>query len=302
MSLGHAPAARRRPRRRFADLTRFLLALLAVTTASACGSDGTAPDARPAHAACRSAVTTDTITVSTPDGPRSAVLSQPDGSGRRPLIVQLHGIGGTGTAFDADTGLGTLAAARGVAVVTPTALGTPTRWNFDRRPDGADDYAFVDALVRRLTDRACVDPKRVYAAGASNGAAFAGFLACTTPYRFAAVAMVIATVPPGCPANETPAMITIRGTADATQPYAGAEDVVGSWAAHDGCGPAETVTLQPGVIETRFTECDVPVALDTVTDAVHAWPGGTGANRPDNSDAGRTFPASERILDFLRSA
>ena len=48
---------------------------------------------------------------------------------------------------------------------------------------------------RKLVCELCIDRARIYATGHSAGSAFAGFLVCTKPSRYAAVAMVSATVP-----------------------------------------------------------------------------------------------------------
>jgi polyhydroxybutyrate depolymerase len=42
------------------------------------------------------------------------------------------------------------------------------------------------------------------------------------------------------------------------------------------------------------------VVLMSVIDGGHPWPGGPAANnREGNSEAGRTFPATNTILDFF---
>lgn len=211
-----------------------------------------------------------------------------------PLIVQLHGHGGSAAQLEERTHLGERGAAGGSAVVTPDALGTPARWNFDRRADGPDDFAYIEALVTALGEQLCVDPDRTFVAGSSNGAAFAGLLACTEPYRFAAVAMVIATVPSGCPDEVTPAVITIRGTADTRVPFDGTPALVAGIADHDGCDP-EPVTGSPadGVDRTTYGGCRAgsEVVLDAVVGAPHAWPVDAGA-------AG-DYQATDEILAFF---
>src|SRR5919109_1207945 len=112
---------------------------------------------------------------------RRYLLSVPEGdppAGGFPLVVSLHGHGSSAGEHEANTSLAAEARARGFVVATPDALGDPARWNFDSRPDGPDDYAFVAGLIDDLEREVCIDPARVHLAGSSNGAAFAGFLAC----------------------------------------------------------------------------------------------------------------------------
>jgi polyhydroxybutyrate depolymerase len=215
-----------------------------------------------------------------------------------PLVVLLHGHHGSATRITAATGLPDAAVAAGYVVAVPDGLGDPARWNFDGRPEGPDDGAFLDALLAEMEATACVDLARVALVGSSNGAAFAGTQACTA----AAVVMVIATLPPECP-GAPPSILTIRGTADATVAYEGTPEMVAAMAAGAGCGDDALVDRpHPGVERTAYTDCagGGSVVLDTVDGAVHAWPGGSEAQRPGNSDAGRTFDASAEILAFLR--
>lgn len=237
-----------------------------------------------------------------------AVPADDDGRTARPLVLNLHGHGGSMTQQETNTRLGELGAARGVVVVTPEALGSPRRWNFDRAPGQADDYGFLHALLADVTATLCIDPERVALAGHSNGSAFAALLACDPPYEARALAMVSATVPPSCPDGVAPSVLAIHGTADATVPYdggalGGARLVVDRWAERSGCvAPPREEEIFPGVVQRSFDGCagGAAVTLDSVQGGVHAWPGSAAAiARRENSEAGRTFPASERILDFF---
>jgi polyhydroxybutyrate depolymerase len=238
-----------------------------------------------------------TITV---DGTeRSYLVRVPAGrepGARSPLILALHGFGGSADELEDTTHLGADGSARGALVVIPDAATAPARWNFDRRPGQPDDFAIVDTLVADLIERACVDPARVSVAGSSNGAAFAGLLACTDPYRFAAVAMVIATVPSGCPDTVTPSVLTIRGTADTHVRYDGTPELVATIAERAGCDASPTrEPVATDVERTRYTGCrnGAVVVLDSVIDGPHAWPGSRG------TDPAGGYGATATILDFL---
>jgi poly(3-hydroxybutyrate) depolymerase len=115
--------------------------------------------------------------------------------------------------------------------------------------------------------------------------------------------MVIATLPPDCPVAP-PSTLTIRGTSDVTVAYDGTPELVAALARDAGCsGDAVVDAPHRGVERTTYPECanGASVVLDTVDGAVHAWPGGPEAQRPDNSDAGRTYDATAEILTFLRN-
>lgn len=236
-----------------------------------------------------------------------------DGRTPAPLIFNFHGFLGRKEKTETDTQMGAKGSARGFIVVTPDSLGV--QWNAFSAPGEADDYGFVHALLGDVERRLCVDTARVDAAGHSNGSAFAAFLVCKAPYEFAAVAMVSATTPTTCPAGVAPATIAIAGTADPQVPYAGgtvrgstipippAQSVIAGYAKKYGCDatPARTEP-QPGVQELRYAHCPAgtEVVLDTVVGGTHWWPAGSDAVRdPTDSVAGKTFPATDRILDFL---
>jgi polyhydroxybutyrate depolymerase len=245
---------------------RRRLALLAVALlAGACGE----PEPRPA------AVELPASPCTAPEGPRTVLLAEPaERDGPAPLVVSLHGHGGNAHRHEATTGLAAAGTERGMVVATPQAEGDPRRWNFDRRPDEADDFAFLDALVGHLVATGCADPDRIHLVGSSNGAALAGLAACRSAHPIASVAMVIATVPVRCP---EPSVLTIRGTADAHVPYEGIVEAVAADAAHRRCAaePAAT-TVASGLEQLRWTGCPGgrEVVLVTVVGGTHAWPAG----------------------------
>ena len=280
----------------------LLLALAVVGFASCGGDDPTGPAATTsptAEPSCPVTAEAGAGSVVVDDVERDYTLHLPDATaGPSPLVVLLHGHRGSAAGITAASGLPDAAVAEGYVVVVPEGLGDPARWNFDGRPDGPDDGAFLDALLAELAATACVDPRRVALVGSSNGAAFAGTRACTA----AAVVMVIATLPPDCPGAH-PSILTIRGTADATVDYDGTPEMVAAMASEAGCADDALVdTPHPDVERTTYADCagGGTVVLDTVHGAAHAWPGGPEAQRPGNSDAGRTFDASAEVLAFLR--
>ncbi|MFN8040982.1 MAG: PHB depolymerase family esterase [Acidimicrobiales bacterium] len=308
---GPAPVARRAAggRRLAGALVVLVAAVGTVTACTAAPTSAPATTATPATttviAACRAG---DHELVH--DGvARRYRLAVPDGAtAPPPLVVDLHGHGGSIEKQDANTGLSAAGTTRGFAVVTPQALGEPSRWNFRRQADQPDDLGFLDALLTDLIGRGCADPDRIYAAGHSNGAAFAAVLACSPPNRLAAVAMVSATTPAACPDGIAPAVLAIAGTADPTVPYDGkagvappANATIDAYADRYGCSVPTAGEPWPGVRRRAHLDCrgGAAVVLDTVEGGLHPWPGGPAAQLEANSAAGRTFPATEEVLTFF---
>lgn len=212
-------------------------------------------------------------TVPTKEGPRHYLLLQPPAPGLRPLVILLHGHGGS--AKQALTG-GPLAAwadisaREGVIVAALDGVRGPDGqpgWN-DCRADaagnpGTDDVAFAAAVIARLEREAHADPARVYVMGMSNGAMMTLRLALEldpAPAAFCAVCGLMADSGAcgGAPPRPVPALL-IDGTADPLVPFEGgqvhffkkprggvlsAERTVAYWRAADGVVQAQPVTAE----------------------------------------------------------
>lgn len=99
-----------------------------------------------------------------------------------PLVMVLHGHGGTGAVARASFDLERLGRA---IFVYPDA---PGGWDLDSPTPQNPDVALFDAILARATESACVDSRRVFVAGFSNGAYMANQLACRRGDRIRAIA------------------------------------------------------------------------------------------------------------------
>ena len=208
--------------------------------------------------------------------PRDYVLHVPADlpAGPRPLVLELHGGGGTADNVERLTGLQVETDPRGWLVARPN--GVDRQWN-DGRPEvraGIDDVAFLSAVIDDVAGRTPVDPDRVYATGISNGALMSGRLACELSDRIAAIGQVAGTqgveAAAGCHPSRPVSVMVISGTADPLVPFGGgpigpvlgfgrrrgtvvgAEAHVASWVARDAAGLAGTSTLGPDTTMTRY--------------------------------------------------
>ncbi|HEY8172149.1 MAG TPA: PHB depolymerase family esterase [Dehalococcoidia bacterium] len=223
---------------------------------------------------------------------RSYILHVPpqyDGSQAVPLVLNFHGFGSGATQQANYSRFPAKADEAGFIAVTPDGTGTPRRWNLF--PTGQpDDIAFVRDLLDSLEANLCIDGKRVFVAGISNGAAFSMQLACAMPDRIAAAAAVAAlTYPLRCTDGTQTGVIAFHGTADPCVPFTGGTSACGlmlpvapietsalNWAKHDGCNQTPSVTqLTEHVRVTAYSECrdNVSVVLYVVDGGGHTWPG-----------------------------
>jgi polyhydroxybutyrate depolymerase len=187
-------------------------------------------------------------TLARPDGERRYLVLDPgaaDASGKRPVVILLHGHGESAAAVLGRESFGgytprdwaRLAEREHLLLIAPEGVkGSDGKvaWN-DCRGDAAtnattDDVGFIGALIDKAVASLGVDPRRVYVFGFSNGGGMAYRLGIELAPRLAAIGVQSALMPAhsrcAAPARPVSAFI-LHGTADPIAPYAGGE--VGNW-------------------------------------------------------------------------
>ena len=271
------------------------------------GADAPAASARPSSASTPSAAP---VEQSLPTG-SNAYAMQWDGeqrtyrvfvptglTGPSPLVVMLHGGGGSGQQAETSYGWDRLAQEEHIIVAYPDALGPVIHaWNVDgvdetgapccgrSGRDGVDDVGFVLAMVEAIGQASPIDRGRVFAAGISNGGILSYTLACESDV-FAAIAPDSATMLADCRHPNPTSVIHIHGLEDTTIPFDGSpgtgpatidgpriDSVIEAWRTVDGCDAPDVTTA--GVVVTSIASCadGRSVELVTVADGEHGWPG-----------------------------
>jgi polyhydroxybutyrate depolymerase len=246
---------------------------------------------------------------------RSYVLHVPASLDRTkavPLLIELHGGGGSGETIDGTTGFYAIADREGFVVAAPSATGT--NWNDGRvfistETGGVDDVGFLSAMIDRIETQVEIDPGRVYVVGFSNGAIMTGRLACQLSERFAAVAQAAGTaavlVASACHPGRVLPILEMHGTADTVVPYKGGtvapqlggrgqvlgvDDWASLWVANNSASP-QPQTSTVGALTIRTWHGSSPasdVVFYRIEGGGHTWPAATGA-----------LGASETIWQFL---
>ena len=182
-----------------------------------------------------------------------------------------------------------------------------------------DDVGFVAALLDQLEADLCIDRRKVFASGMSNGGIMSHRLACDLSERIAAVAPVAGTdMTLSCTPTKPVPMMQIHGTEDGHVPWEGGEgcgiagvpftsipDTMEGWRTRNGCQNS----LSPYFEEGNGT-CEVydgcenaRVVLCFIEGGGHSWPGGAPAagviDCPSNGPQSQTFSASEAAWRFF---
>ena len=154
-----------------------------------------------------------------------------------PVVIDLHGYS-SGAAFEAAaTGLGKYGDAHNFVTITPEGSGDPKFVTWDTALGSADVKFFAD-LLDHVEHTMCIDTRRVFVAGYSQGAFMTSTLACVYADRIAAVAPNAGIRDaPGCKPSRPVPVVAFHGTADRHIAYRGGLGPDGlKLPAYDGSG------------------------------------------------------------------
>jgi polyhydroxybutyrate depolymerase len=129
---------------------------------------------------------------------RSYILHVPTGyTGNTavPLVIDFHPLGGTGSGQENANGWKAKADSVGFIMAYPNSYNSNNSWNVgfccqDAQKNQIDDVAFTKAMIQQIEAVACVDTKRVYATGCSNGGGMTYKVACDLADMIAGAAPV----------------------------------------------------------------------------------------------------------------
>ena len=176
-----------------------------------------------------------------------------DGAKRLPVVFDVHGYTSWADEQLTRSKWGQMADKEGFVVIDPE--GVNKSWNAGSCCGGnnQDDVGFFRAIVKKATADLCIDSKRVYVSGHSNGGAMTYRLGCEAADIFAAIAPVCGwmTISNCNPARPIP-VLAIRGLNDSTVTINTADGDITEWLSNDQC--SRTPVTTSGVCKT-YTAC-----------------------------------------------
>ncbi|RYG32257.1 hypothetical protein EON81_21050 [bacterium] len=240
-----------------------------------------------------------------------------DGSKPVPMVVVLHGWGGSGASMEGYSGMADEAEKRGYVSVFPDGLGKTPGWNagfIDLSFQKKDDIGFVGELMTEVEKQVGIDSKRIYVCGHSNGAFLTNAVGAKYGDKLAAIGAVAGTIglPKAAGVNNIPtppsklSVIAIHGRLDPVVGYGGTGAVQ---AMLQGVGALDAATWwaeKLGAIDPKTTDADgvetkiwrnlegYDVELVSLATAKHDWPG--SLSRSTTPDSKR---AEKILMDFF---
>ena len=236
-----------------------------------------------------------------------------DPTKRTPMVFVFHGYTMTNTQIATASHFAAAADKHGMIALFPQ--GIQNSFNAGdccgiAQSDGVDEIAFANAMIAAIDGEYCLDAKRVFSAGFSNGGFLSYRLACELSDKIAAVAPVAGGLridASACKPKRPVPLLHIHGTNDLLVPYNGGgvgaihpvSYSIDAFKTKNGCaaGAGTGVYTKDDVSCTKWSGCTdgADVELCTVTGGGHAWPGGDvlpyGGSTSQNLDSSETIAA-----------
>lgn len=257
---------------------------------------------------------TQTRTISVGSSKRTYVLHVPpsyDPSKFTQVVFAMHGFTNQALDFAKSIGIEAASDQRNFIAVIPQGSGVVPSWNAggccgEAQTFNTDDVGFIRTLLSSIRGEFCVDDKRIFVMGHSNGGFMSNRLACEMADDFAAIGPNSAgLIFSGCKPSRPVPVFYMHGDADTVVWYgggfplgwSGAKKTFDDWGTMNGCQKPATVTSQSGKVTCQtYAPCmaGADVNLCTISGGDHVWPSSTG-------DTQRYADGTKAYLDFFAS-
>ena len=241
-----------------------------------------------------------------------------------PLVLAFHMLSVSGRTMQWITHFNAIAEEQGFIVVYLD--GYKTSWAEGSNLYAADqaqidDVKFVSVLIDSIEDQYAIDSSQIFATGFSSGGLMVQRLGCEMADRFAAIAVVGATLPKNifeeCNPQEPLSVLMIHGSDDHSVPWNGNSDytsvieTMAFWIRQNECNGTPEMVQEVDlagddthVERAIYVDCrqNASVALYLIINGGHTWPGG---NNPAqlwglNGRISANMDASAAIWEFFK--
>ncbi len=279
---------------------QVLVAVVAALIAGACSDPASSA---PPSATAPSAVAPSAVAPSVASSPAELIVggdrpvtvhvpASYDASRPAPLLLVLHGFGGSGDEMVGYFKLAAAAEKAGFVYATPDGTKDSNGDRFWNATDACcnfhgssvDDVAYLSSVIAEIQDELAIDPKRIAVIGHSNGGFMSYRMACERSNLVAAIVSLAGATyadPADCKPREPVSVAQVHGTVDeaihfnggvaltdVSGPYPGAEATAATWANYDGCG------AEPSALNTRIdVVADIADGADPAETSVQEWSG-----------------------------
>lgn len=249
-----------------------------------------------------------------------------------PLVLALHGGGGSAKIQSKEEYYHLISKSdeAGFIAVFPNGYsrfpsGILATWNAgnccgNARDKKVDDVKFLREVVKQVSAKFKVDPKRVYATGMSNGGMMSYRLACEMADVLAGIASVAGTDGTlSCSPSRPISLLHIHAKNDdhvlfnggagenafrdksKVAEFTSVPATIEKWVKLNGCAPSPKRVLEKeGVYCDEYSGCknDVHVKLCVTEDGGHSWPGGKKP-RDQSATPSTRISANDVIWEFF---
>lgn len=238
-----------------------------------------------------------------------------------PVVIVLHGGYGTGKYIQKQSRMNEAADREGYIGIYPD--GIARSWNaggccgpaMERK---LDDVGFIARLLDQAQGHYCIDPRRVYATGFSNGAMLAHRLACELSDRIAAIAPVSGTpMVSSCTPKRPMSVLIFHGSKDPRSLWDGGlgdknpnkgvrpaiPAVVNTLSSRYHCAQSEAQVYAQGEVRCsarRACDGDEEIQLCRIEGGGHQWPGGEPVWPGKLGHTTTDISASAMMLEFFK--
>jgi polyhydroxybutyrate depolymerase len=205
-----------------------------------------------------------------------------DGSVATPIVFNLHPLvlgGALHGIWTSESGMNDKAEEEGFIVIQPDGTGEPASWNGGdaccdpAASEGMDDVGLLKAIATEIESMVCVDRKRIYSVGMSNGGYLSHRVGCEESAWIAAIGPVASSLSPEleCDLQRAVPMMQISGSEDNLPTK---EVSFQAWAELNGCTDIAEETYNNGTATcVTHDDCDdgVEVTHCVVEGGGHCW-------------------------------